>query len=193
MKKLPIVILSLPLLFALAGCGKPAKIGPADPSQPVGPVPGSGTVTYYSAPTPEFTRPASSESVDLTSDQAETLKSILDSVAEWTDDNTVNRLPFTFDGEFRLGGEEAAYYFTCSLNLIYCGRYFGTIPPEDMQTIRSFAENKSRLSESPDRRFFVILILIPDENAHRAAGIFASGEENIAGNTVCNSKRSDEV
>ncbi len=139
MKKLPIVILSLPLLLALAGCGKPAKIEPTDPSRPIEPVPESGTVTFYSAPTPEFTQPASSESVDLTSDQAEILKNILDNVAGWTDDNTVNRLPFTFDGEFRLGKDGTTYYFTYGLDLLYYGHCFGMIPPEDMRTVRSFA------------------------------------------------------
>lgn len=137
MKKLPIVI--LPLLLALSGCSKPAKIEPADPPQPIEPAPGSGTVTFYSAPTPEFTRPASSESVDLTSDQAETLKNILDNVAEWIDDNTVNRLPFTFDGEFQLDGEETTYYFTYEHDIIYYGHCFGTVPPEDMRTVRSYA------------------------------------------------------
>ena len=109
------------LIMMLAGCSAGGKYG---------------TVNFYSEPVEEFHSPESSFSLDLTKDEAAELKRIVDGVENWTDDHLVDRLPFWFDGEFELKGNDNPYHFAYKDNIVYCGSLFTQISDEEMLYIR---------------------------------------------------------
>ncbi len=110
----------------------------------------SGTITFYSEPTKEFSEPTGKKTFDLTEEQAVRLQNVIGNVEEWVDDHSVDRLAYYFDGYYELGGIEPKYYFTYEYNVIYYDHFFAEIAEEDMQYIRGLLnkELKSVLKEA---------------------------------------------
>lgn len=86
-----------------------------------------------------LTPPASSVSVDLSRQQIRGIRSSLDTVSEWVDDHSVDRLSYYFDGEFSFSHSDAVYYFSYECNVIYYDHYFAEISAEEMQFIQDIA------------------------------------------------------
>lgn len=97
----------------------------------------AGTIKFYSETTKEFTEPVSTTSIELSKEQEKEIKRILKNVKEWTDDHSVNRLAYYFDGEFTLSDSEFVYYFTYEYNVIYYDHYYAEIGTEEMEYIKS--------------------------------------------------------
>ena len=97
----------------------------------------TGTIKFYSEATKEFTTPLSATPIELSKDQIEKIKALLNNVEEWVDDRLVNRLEYNFDGEFELSDGEFVYYFTYESDVIYYDHYIGKITAEEMQFIKS--------------------------------------------------------
>lgn len=88
-------------------------------------------------------------SIELTQEQADKLKAVVDNVNEWTDDHMVDRLAYWFDGHFELADREFEYYFTYQYNVIYYDHYFAEIPEEDMDYIRGLSAELPESSDEP--------------------------------------------
>jgi len=99
---------------------------------------GGGTISFYDEPTREGTNPHDG-SLTISEKQAEKLRSILDDVDTWTNDATVDRLAYYFDGHIEFAGDKRLYYFTYECNVIYYDLQFAEIPAEDMQVIKDIA------------------------------------------------------
>lgn len=123
----------------------------------------SGNITFYEEPVKEAQTGKGTVTVslsrDLNEEQADKLKDILDDVDEWTDDHSVDRLAYYFDGDFELSDREHSYYFTYEYNVIYYDHYFAEIPADDMQYIKDLGpecvelpdiERTEEPSEYPD-------------------------------------------
>lgn len=104
----------------------------------------AGNITFYVDPVKEAHYDASAVAVrlyrDLNEEQADKLKDIFDDVDEWTDDHTVDRLAYYFDGDFEISDTEHKYYFTYEYNVIYYDHYYAEIPAEDMQYIKGLGD-----------------------------------------------------
>lgn len=103
----------------------------------------AGYITFYTEPTIEHAETVTIKcGIELTEEQAEKLKTIIDSVDEdkWVDDHSVDRLAYYFDGDIQFIDREHTYRFTYEYNVIYYDHYFAEIPEEDMQYIKSMAE-----------------------------------------------------
>ena len=103
----------------------------------------AGYITFYTEPILEYAETVSVKcGIELTEEQAEKLKNIIDSVDEdkWVDDYLVDRLAYYFDGDIQFADREYTYHFTYEYNVIYYDYYFAEIPEEDMQYIKSMAE-----------------------------------------------------
>lgn len=124
MKKLMALLLALVCVLGLVGCSNTSKDI-------------TGTIRFYSEATKEFTDPVSATSIELSKAQEKELKRILKNVKQWVDDRLVNRLPYYFDGEFKLSDGEFVYYFTYEHDVIYYDHYFAKITTEEMQFIKS--------------------------------------------------------
>ena len=61
----------------------------------------------------------------------------MDDVDTWTNDATVDRLAYYFDGHIEFAGDKRLYYFTYECNVIYYDLQFAEIPAEDMQVMQS--------------------------------------------------------
>ena len=125
MRKYIALVLALVCVLGLVGCSNTSNEDIV------------GTIKFYSEPTKEFSDPVSATSVELSKDQIEEIKVILDNVNEWNDDYAVNRLEYYFDGEFKLSDSEFVYYFTYENNVIYYDHYFAVITADEMQFIKS--------------------------------------------------------
>jgi len=101
-----------------------------------------GTINFYSEPTREGTEPEIVSSLELTIEQERKIKRIIDNVKEWTDDHSVDRLAYYYDGEIKLSGREFIYYFTYEYNVVYYDHYFAEISENDMNYIKSITEAK---------------------------------------------------
>ena len=99
----------------------------------------AGNMTFYEEPVKEAHYDAGAVTVrlyrGLNEEQADKFRDILDDVDEWTDDHSVDRLAYYFDGDFELSDREHKYYFTYEYNVIYYDHYYAEIPAEDMQYI----------------------------------------------------------
>ena len=76
------------------------------------------------------------------SDEAETIneiKSIIDGIRFWTDDEMADRLEFYFDGDIVFSDREFVYYFSFDKRTVFYNRYFSTISQKDMEYIKSIA------------------------------------------------------
>jgi len=103
----------------------------------------TGCIIFYKEPTIETAETITVKcTIELTEEQAEKLKNIIDSVDEdkWVDDYLVDRLVYYFDGDIQFADREHTYRFTYEYNVIYYDHYFAEIPEEDMQYIKSIAE-----------------------------------------------------
>lgn len=100
----------------------------------------AGNITFYEEPVKEAQNSGGTVTIrlsrDLNEEQADKLKDIIDDVDEWTDDHSVDRLAYYFDGDFELSDREHSYYFTYEYNVIYYDHYFAEIPAEDVQYIK---------------------------------------------------------
>lgn len=101
-----------------------------------------GTIKFYSEPTKEGTEPVVVGTIELTNKQVSKIKNILAGVREWYDDHAVDRLAYYYDGEIMFYDSEFIYYFTDEYNVIYYDHYFGEIHQEDMEYIKSLAEEE---------------------------------------------------
>ena len=124
-KKWIVLALALACALGLVGCSNAS-----DESV-------TGTIKFYSEATKEFTTPLSATPIELSKDQIEKIKALLNNVEEWVDDRLVNRLEYNFDGEFELSDGEFVYYFTYESDVIYYDHYIGKITAEEMQFIKS--------------------------------------------------------
>ena len=112
-----------------------------------------GTAVFYDGPVKEAQASKRSitvgHSIELTQEQADKLKAVVDNVNEWTDDHMVDRLAYWFDGHFELADREFEYYFTYQYNVIYYDHYFAEIPEEDMDYIRGLSAELPESSDEP--------------------------------------------
>ncbi len=122
MKKLIALILAIVCVFSFSACS----------SEDI-----TGTIKFYSESTLERTEPVLANSVELSKDRIKEIKKVLNGVKSWTDDSTVDRLPFYFDGEFQLSDSGYLYYFSYEYNVIYYDHYFAVITAEQMQSIKN--------------------------------------------------------
>ena len=95
-----------------------------------------GTIDFYSVPTRERTEPEVVASFVLTKEQEKEIKRIFDGVKEWTDDHSVDRLAYYYDGEVKLSDRAFTYYFTYEYNVVYYNHYFAEISEDDMEYIK---------------------------------------------------------
>ena len=119
----------------------------------------AGNISFYEEPEREAQSFGGTVTVrlsrDLTEEQADRLKDIIDDVDEWKDDHSVDRLAYYFDGDFQLSDREHTYYFTYEYNVIYYDHYYAEIPAEDMQYIKDLGAECVELpdiekTEEPD-------------------------------------------
>ncbi len=125
MKKLIAFVLALVCIVGLVGCSNTSN---GDTT---------GTIKFYSEATKEFTDPVSTTSIELSKEQEKEIKRILKNVKEWTDDHSVDRFAYYFDGEFTLSDSEFVYYFTYEYNVIYYDHYYAEIGAEEMEFIKN--------------------------------------------------------
>ena len=110
---------------------------------------GSGSVIaalhIYDGPTLEKTEPKSLRRVILDgsdpdeADAINEIKSIIDGIRFWTNDEMVDRVEFYFDGDIVFSDREFVYYFSYDKRIIFYDRYFAGISEKDMEYIRSIA------------------------------------------------------
>lgn len=133
MKKLMTLVLALVCVLSLVGCSNTSN------EDITGTIKEdiTGTIKFYSEATKEFTDPVSVTSIELSKEQIEEIKAILDNVEDWVDDHAVNRSEYYFDGEFKLSDSEFVYYFTYEYDVIYYDHYIGKITAEEMQFIKN--------------------------------------------------------
>lgn len=119
----------------------------------------AGNITFYEEPVKEAQNSGGTVTVrlsrDLNEEQADKLKDIIDDVDEWTDDHSVDRLAYYFDGAYELSDREHSYYFTYEYNVIYYDHYYAEISAEDMQYIKDLGAECLELpdierTEEPD-------------------------------------------
>lgn len=122
-----------------------------------------GTAVFYDGPVKEAQASKKSitvgHSVELTQEQADKLKAVVDNVDEWTDDHMVDRLAYWFNGHFELADREFEYYFTYQYNVIYYDHYFAEIPEDDMRFIMELnpgGSEKPSEGSGEDVPFYVI-------------------------------------
>ncbi|MBR5273364.1 MAG: hypothetical protein IKU25_08265 [Clostridia bacterium] len=97
----------------------------------------SGNVKFYTEATKERKEPVIATSIELSKDQIKELRKIIDSVQKWTDDDSVDRLPYYFDGEFKFSDRGYIYYFSYDANVIYFDHYCAVISDDQMQFIKN--------------------------------------------------------
>ena len=111
----------------------------------------AGNISFYEEPEREAQSSGGTVTVllsrDLNEDQADRLKDIIDDVDEWTDDHSVDRLAYYFDGDFQFSDREYTYYFTYEYNVIYYDHYYAEIPAEDMQYIKDLGAINDELPD----------------------------------------------
>lgn len=95
-----------------------------------------GSIEFYSEPTKEGTDPVSVTTKVLSSEQIRKIQSIIEEVEEWTDDHSVDRLAYYFDGEITLSTQEYTYYFSYEHDVLYYDHYFAEISGKDMNYIK---------------------------------------------------------
>jgi hypothetical protein len=110
---------------------------------------GSGSVIaalhIYDGPTLEKREPEGQRRVILDGsdpDEAEAIneiKSIIDGIRFWTDDELVDRVAFYYDGDIVFSDREFVYYFSFDKRTVFYDRYFSTISKKDMEYIKSIA------------------------------------------------------
>lgn len=99
-----------------------------------------GTIDFYSVPTRERTEPEIVASFALTKEQEKEIKRIFDGIKEWTDDHSVDRLAYYYDGEIKLSDREFIYYFTYEYNVVYYDHYYAEISEDDMKYIKGLRQ-----------------------------------------------------
>lgn len=95
-------------------------------------------IKFYEEPTKEGRKPEVAATIELTDEQIQTVKNILEGAKEWDDDYAVDREAYYFDGEIIFPDSEYVYYFTNEYNLIYYDHWFAEIHQDDMELIMGF-------------------------------------------------------
>ncbi len=99
----------------------------------------------YDGPTREKREPKGQSRVILDGgvpEEAEAIneiKSIIDGIRFWTNDEMVDRTAFYFDGDIVFSDREFVYYFSFDKRTIFYDRYFAAISQKDMEYIQSIA------------------------------------------------------
>ena len=110
--------------------------------------PGELTITLYAEPmsdgivlnTETYSKALEGATLTIpTAAEAEKLLGIVESIPGWTDDNIVDRMAFTFIGEFKFSEKEHTYYFTADGTLYY-DHYFAELDEEDTAFLLSLCE-----------------------------------------------------
>ena len=99
-------------------------------------------IKFYEEPTKEGREPEVAATIELTDEQIQTVKNILEGAKEWDDDYAVDREAYYFDGEIIFPDSEYVYYFTDEYNLIYYDHWFAEIHSEDMDLIMGFRKSQ---------------------------------------------------
>lgn len=113
----------------------------------------SGSIRFYNAPTRENEPATVQHEVTLTPEEARQLRTHLDSVDEWTDDRTVDRLAYSFDGDFTLSDSEWLYYFTDEYSIVYYDHYFAEVPGEMLTLLRKLRPSQGRSGSGKGRTY----------------------------------------
>ena len=99
----------------------------------------------YDGPTLEKAEPKGIRRVILDgnepdeADAINEIKSIIDGIRFWTDDELADRVEFYFDGDIVFSDREFVYYFSFDKRTVFYDRYFSTISKKDMEYIKSIA------------------------------------------------------
>jgi len=94
-----------------------------------------GFITFYGEATRETEKPEVELDFMMSTQEANELKDIIDSVEEWVDDHTVDRLAYYFNGHIEFRDWPSIYYFCYAHNVIYYDHYFAEISAEQMDVI----------------------------------------------------------
>ncbi len=57
----------------------------------------------------------------------------------WTDDNSLDRVQFYFDGDITLSDREFVYYFSFEQQIIYYDHYSAKLLPKEAEYLKSLA------------------------------------------------------
>ena len=126
MKRIFAIILTLVMLLSgLSGCSAEEV---------------TGSITFYSEATLENTEPVSETSFELTKEQVKAIKKIIKNIKDWTNNATVDRSAFYFDGEIKFSDSEFVYYFGYDNQVIYYDHYFAGISADEMQKIKDIGK-----------------------------------------------------
>lgn len=98
-------------------------------------------IKFYEEPTKEGREPEVVATIELTEEQIQTVKNILEGAKEWDDDYAVDREAYYFNGEIIFPDSEYIYY-TDEYNLIYYDHWFAEIHNEDMEYIMEYREKQ---------------------------------------------------
>jgi len=99
-------------------------------------------IKFYEEPTKEGREQEVVATIELTEEQIQTVKNILEGAKEWDDDYAVDREAYYFNGEIIFPDSEHIYYFTDEYNLVYYDHWFAEIHNEDMEYIMEFGEKQ---------------------------------------------------
>lgn len=99
-------------------------------------------IKFYEEPTKEGREPEVAATIELTDEQIQTVKNILEGAKEWDDDYVVDREAYYYNGEIIFPDSEYIYYFTDEYNLIYYDHWFAEIHQDDMEVIMGFGKKK---------------------------------------------------
>jgi hypothetical protein len=106
----------------------------------------TATLRFYDGPTREQTPPTIKDALVYDSrnegemEIISKLKSIIDRVRSWEDDNTVDRVEFHFDGDITFSDRQFTYYFSYDDRTVFYDHYFGKVSKTDMEYIKSLSE-----------------------------------------------------
>lgn len=100
----------------------------------------SGVIKFYAEATAESTDPISFILIHLSNEEENQIKTIIENINYWTDDNIVDREGFFFDGEIKFSGTDHIYYFSYDSLIIYYDHFFAEISEQDMRHIQEISE-----------------------------------------------------
>ena len=98
-------------------------------------------IRFYEEPTKEGMEPEVAATIELTEEQIQEVKNILEGAKEWDDDYAVDREAYYHNGEIVFPDSEYVYYFTEEYHLIYFDHWFAEIPQGSMEYIMNLKSN----------------------------------------------------
>lgn len=119
MKRLLSIVILAALVLSITGCAHRVKGR------------GEASVTFYGEPMSEEQARASGGiwRGGIVFSLAKQLRHHVNAIDKWTDDNSCDREPFTFIGEFMFEESGSVYFFTAD-GIVYYSHYFGTLSDE---------------------------------------------------------------